>query len=291
MNILFLTRSAWPNIGGVEKHVYEIGKCLIKKGHQVKIVSERNIIFPRIKYVGLLYIWFWFLKNRILIKNADIIHCHDVFIWYLPFRFIYPKIKVITTIHGLEWDTPLRKISLFQKRLAIRLSHASVGIGKFLEKYLKYKFDLISYGASRFQKNTKKDLKKIVYVGRIQSNTGITKFLKWLQKKPKYQVDFCGDGDLRKECERKGIVHGFVDPSKFYRRSNLCVPGGYLAALEALNSGCKLKFFWNDNVKKDYWRMSPFYKLKGNNLLEWAKKQTWEKITNEYLDLYNQLLK
>lgn len=291
MNILFLTRRAWPYVGGVEKHVYEISRCLTKSGHKIKVISERDILFPKIKYIGLLYIWYWFLKNRKLIKNADIIHCHDTFIWYLPFRFIYPKKKVITTIHGLEWSTPLRKISLFQKRLAMRLSHASVGIGGFLEKYLNLKFDLISYGASRFNKNKIKDLKKIVYVGRLEDNTGITKFLDWLQINQAFQVDFCGDGNLRNECEKKGVVHGFVNPTKFYKSSNMCVPGGYLAALEALNSGCHLKLFWNNDVKKDYWKMSPFYKLKGDNLISWAKKQTWEKFANEYLNLYKQVLK
>ncbi|KKQ93581.1 MAG: hypothetical protein UT19_C0010G0025, partial [Candidatus Woesebacteria bacterium GW2011_GWB1_39_10b] len=28
MKVLFLTRLYWPHVGGVEKHVYEIGKRL-----------------------------------------------------------------------------------------------------------------------------------------------------------------------------------------------------------------------------------------------------------------------
>ena len=60
-----------------------------------------------------------------------------------------------------------------------------------------------------------------------------------------------------------------------------------MAALEALSYGCKLKLFWNNKVKEDYWKMSPFYQLKGEKLKSWAKKQTWDKLADEYLDLYN----
>ncbi len=127
---------------------------------------------------------------------------------------------------------------------------------------------------------------KIVFVGRFAEDTGLVEFLKWLEIENK-RADFVGDGVLRKECEKYGVVHGFTDPTPFYKKAKYCVPGGYLAALEALNAGCELKLFWNNKVKEDYWKMSPFYKLKGKKLREWARSQTWDKVANEYLDLYN----
>ena len=129
---------------------------------------------------------------------------------------------------------------------------------------------------------------KIVYIGRLDEDTGVLEFLDWL-KKNRRKADFVGDGILRKECERYGVVHGFTNPSPFYRKAKYCVPGGYLAALEALNAGCELKLFWNNKIKEDYWKMSPFYKLKGKKLRQWVKSQTWEKVTNEYIDLYNSI--
>jgi glycosyltransferase involved in cell wall biosynthesis len=124
----------------------------------------------------------------------------------------------------------------------------------------------------------------IVFVGRLEKDTGVLEFLKWLKKNPKYHVDFCGDGDLRKECEKFGAIHGFTDPRPYYKKAEYCVPGGYLAALEALSYGCKLKLFWNNKLKEDYWKMSPFVR---KDVKEWAKRQTWDKVANEYLDLYN----
>lgn len=281
MKILFLTRRTWPQIGGVEKHIHGISIVLKKRGYKVKVISEDDIKYPRIKFLGLLLIWIWLFRNRRLIEDADVVHCHDVYIWYLPFRYLYPKKPVFTTIHGLEWDNPLNPVSLWQKRLAVRSSSASIGVGKFLEKYLKTKFDLITYGAVNKVHGGFRKENKTVYVGRLEENTGLNKFLATINGET---VDFIGDGELRNKCEKYGLVHGFTDPIPFYKNAQYCVSGGYLAALEALSYGCELKLFWNNKVKEDYWKMSPFTQ---RDVKSWAKEQTWKKLANEYLDLYN----
>lgn len=291
MKILLLTRRAWPKVGGVEKHIGEIKKVFEKKGHRVKVISEADIKYPRTKFLGLLFIWKWLFEHKKLIREADVIHVHDVFIWYLPFKFLYPHKMLITTVHGLEWDNPLRQNSIFQKQLAIKLSDKTIGIGHFLEKYIGRKFDLISYGAADLHNyKITKNKKAIVFVGRLEENTGLVKFLEWLKRNSGYKVDFCGDGNLRNECERYGEVHGFCNPNSFYEKVKLVIPGGYLAALEALNSGCDIKLFWNNKVKENYWKMSPFYKFKGEKLRKWAREQTWEKLADKYLKLYKEAL-
>ncbi|KKQ91721.1 MAG: Glycosyltransferase, group 1 family protein [Microgenomates group bacterium GW2011_GWC1_39_7b] len=308
MNILFITRLYHPHIGGVEKHVYEVAKSLKRKRNSVTILTEKynsglkdkeitngievvRFSYPHIKFLGLLFIWREIFKNRKLIQEADVVHIHDIFIWYLPFRFLYPKKAVFTTIHGLEWDNPLSKFSIWQKRLVVKLSAGTIGVGKFLEKYLKVKFNKIIYGAATvIHSSVAKEANSIVYVGRLEENTGLCKFLEWLANKPaankavKYEVDFCGDGQLRKECGKYGKVHGFTDPAPFFKKAKYCVPGGYLAVLEAISYRCKLKLFWNNKVKEDYWKMSPF---SDKNVKQWVKSQTWDKLANEYLDLYN----
>ena len=107
MNILFISHYKWPHIGGVEKHIKEISEILVKNGHNVKVVSEEDIKQPRIKFFGLIYIWYWFFKNISLIYKSDIVHVHDVFIWYLPFRFLFPFTKVFITFHGWEGKYPI----------------------------------------------------------------------------------------------------------------------------------------------------------------------------------------
>ena len=146
MKILFLAQHKWPHIGGVEKHIHEVTKSLEKKGHKVKTISSEDIKYYRIKFLGLLYIWFWLFKNRKLISGADIIHCHDVFIWYLPFHFLYPDKKVFTTFHGWEGIYPIPGKYIFLKRLASKLSWGTIAVGKYIEKYYFITADKIMYG-------------------------------------------------------------------------------------------------------------------------------------------------
>ena len=118
---------------------------------------------------------------------------------------------------------------------------------------------------------------KIVFIGRLEEDTGVLKFLDWLDKNGGYRVDFCGDGLLRKECEKYGKVHGFCDPKPFLKKAKICVPGGYLSFIEARQMGCKIKVFTNNILKKDYW--SEIEKVK--------KFPTWDEIADEYICLYN----
>ena len=135
MKVLFLTHYFYPHIGGVEKHVLEISRDLIAKNHKVTIVTERyddslsehevfenieiyRFSYPHKRFKGLSEIWKWLWKKRNLIKESDIIHCHDVFIWYLPFRFLFPLKKVFTTFHGWEGVYPIPLINILHKKLA-----------------------------------------------------------------------------------------------------------------------------------------------------------------------------
>jgi len=150
MTILFLARRFYPQIGGVEKHVLEIGKRLVKQGHKVVVIAEleKNTngqnyhsvsksarLTGKVAGIEIFRInagaddWFkkfrvwkqlWKLKRIII--SADIIHCHDVFFWYLPFRFLYPTKKVYTTFHGYEGNNiPNTKAKLMHK-LAVSIS-------------------------------------------------------------------------------------------------------------------------------------------------------------------------
>ncbi len=119
----------------------------------------------------------------------------------------------------------------------------------------------------------------MVFVGRLEKDTGVLQFLKWFDKNKKLKVDFVGDGNLRKECEKFGKVHGLTDPKPFMKKAEWCVPGGYLSYIEAKTFGCKIVVFPNNSLKKDYWK----------EIKKIEKFPSWEEIANEYLDLYNHI--
>lgn len=123
------------------------------------------------------------------------------------------------------------------------------------------------------------DIKKIVFIGRLEKDTGILDFLKWLdgKKNESHSVSFVGDGSLRKDCEKYGKVFGFTDPKPFMQKADICIPGGYLSYIEAKEYGCEIMVFPDNPLKKDYWA----------EVQEVKEFPTWDKIADEYLSLYN----
>src|SRR3990167_7540174 len=115
MKILFLSRRFWPDVGGVEKHVYEISKRLVEMGHKVIIVTQsqgKESEVDGIRVIRIdktsksssekLHIWKWFWKNRSLIKDMDLVHTHDVYFWYLLSKLLFLSKKSFVTFHGYE---------------------------------------------------------------------------------------------------------------------------------------------------------------------------------------------
>jgi glycosyltransferase involved in cell wall biosynthesis len=279
MKLLFISNHSWPHVGGVEKHIKYISKELSDRGHSVKIISEENIKYPPIKFFGLLFIWFWLFKNRKLIKEADIVHIHDVYIWYLPFRFIYLKKKVYITIHGGQgkWPIPLKNKLLV--KLAVKLSSGTICVGNFIPKYFGVKDDYVIYGGvDKKRKNNFKKEKLIIFLGRLEKETGVYDFVQNIKGYDNYRIEFVGDGRLRSICKKYGIVHGFCDPVPFLQKAEICFAGGYLSALEALEYGCKLWTSGNTPIKKYYWKVFPY--KKGDKL------PSWESVAGIYESLY-----
>jgi glycosyltransferase involved in cell wall biosynthesis len=278
----------------VEKHTREVGKALIKKGHSVTILTEKydkvlkdtevldgiKVIrfgYPHAKLLGLLFIWWNIMVNIKLIKQADIVHIHDIFIWYLPFRFLYSNKRVVTTFHGWEGKWPIPVLNIFQKRIASALSHRTIAVGKFIEKYYGVKADKILYGgALTVRKKFKKVKNRVVFVGRLEEDTGVQLFLNDLDGFEYRDVLFIGDGELRYQCRKYGKVVGFTDPGIYFKSAEYVVPAGYLSYIEARSFGCKTITFANNPLKEDYW----------NEIKSVKKFPTWEEVSEEYLKLY-----
>lgn len=355
VNILFFSRLFYPHIGGVEKHVLEISRLLIKKGYKVTIVTEQHEKKIKIKeefkdikiyrisdlkegWFKKFRIWAWLWKNSYLIKEADIIHAHDVFFWYLPFRFLYPKKPVYTTFHGYEGNNLPTKKAIFMHKVAEKLSKGNICVGEYLKKWYGTKPDYVTYGGVEISNikyhpsadvsNIKKgeDVKRVVFVGRLEDETGVMEYLKAVkilkEKGYKIKLDVLGDGSLRKKaeafCFRNGLnvkFHGFVENVvKFLAQSSFAFTSRYLGILEALASKKFVFVVYNNPIKKDCFRMSPFADVivlaknerslvskfihyiknkdsmcaKIANGYEWVCGQTWDEVERLYLKLWRQ---
>jgi len=349
MKILFLTRLFYPHIGGVEKHVSEVSKVLIEKGHRVIVITEKHAETlkdrERIEDIEVyripvgknewsfgklrinfkkFEIWLWLFRNRELIQNADIVHAHDVFFWYFPFLFLYPRKKVFVTFHGYE-SYPLKSKDIIMHKVSEKLSMGNICIGDFIQKWYGTKPTYVTYGAvgifnfqfSIFNKTRKKSA---VFVGRLDEQTGFLTYLeavkKIREKFPDFKLTVFGDGKFKKKIEGEIEFKGFVNNAQEeIGKYGIVFASRYLSILEAMAAKKPVIAVYDSPIKEDYLKMSPFAKYiivvnsaqevagKVISLLndpdesrvmidksfKWAKNQTWENLGALYLRLWNKI--
>ena len=80
--VLFLARRFHPYIGGVEKHVHEISKELIKKGYEITVITERidKKLSEKEQYNGI---------NIIRLPIGENNYYKKFFIWTASCPYIY----------------------------------------------------------------------------------------------------------------------------------------------------------------------------------------------------------
>ncbi len=359
MKILFLTAKFYPSVGGVEKHVLEISKRMVRKGHEVTIITENSpkginikktnyqlvagsdsaslkseqpvkssysthILFQKIKiyyfdfgeqnWTRKFRIWQRIFKEIDLLRQADVVHCHDVFFWYLPFKFLFPMKKVYTTFHGYE-SYPIKIRAVVIRKIAEMFSNGNICVGDFIRKWYKTKPDYVIYGGVNISK-TFKSIKKptALFYGRLDEQTGIKTYMKAFklikERIPDFKLDVFGDGKFKKQIkESKSFDPEIEKKIKNYR---FVFVSRYLSMLEAMASKRMVFAVFDNPVKEDYLKMSPFAKFisissseaelasevqfyYSNTNIEqkqlhsayrWVKKQTWDEIVSIYEKLW-----
>lgn len=292
MKILMITPLFYPHIGGVEKHVKRLSEELIRDGNDVSILTMKHdktlddsevlngICLHRFPKMKLLKIWYWIYKHRRLIKNADLVHCHDFssfIFWYFPFRFLYILKPVFITFHGYEGIIPIPKIIYFERKITEFLTKGNICIGDYIPKWYGTKTNIISYGgvdepSSHNESVTHEITNKnsAVFIGRLENDTGIKAYIETIRilKRDyciKIYMDVCGDGSLRdtiekmiEEYEINVNLYGFVqNPTDYLIKNNFAFVSGYLAILEAMINKKLVFCIYENDLKKDYLKLIP----------------------------------
>ena len=344
MKIIFFARRFYPLIGGVEKHILEISKKLVENNYDVMVLTENYDFLPekeeingikifRIRAgregrVKKFKIWLNLLKYIKLMYSADIIHCHDIFFWYLPFRLLFPFKKVYTTFHGYEGNEIPGRKSIFMHKIAEKLSSGNICVGDYLQKWYGTKPDITTYGAVNIPKNIRsnkrKSVKSALYIGRLEKEAGIMIYLRALNFLKKENINLkltvLGDGsqgEKAKEYAKKNNLNvdfkGFVnDVYKYLPRFEMVFSGRYLGVMESFVFKKFVFVVFNNAIKKDYFGLAPYkdfiviekdpnklsvqianyikhpdeYTGKINGAYDWVKKQTWDKLVNQYIELW-----
>lgn len=280
--ILFLSRLYHPHVGGVEKHVEELSKELIKKGYSVTVLTEkfddslpstekieevniRRIKIPTDAFLKKFYIWKWVVSNRQLFENAEIIHIHDVFFWILPLvPFLIHKRKYIT-FHGYE-GYPIKKRWIWERKLAEWFTRGNICVGDFMKKWYKTNPTSVIYGAVRLRyQNKLPNPESAVFFGRLDRQTGFLEYMEAFEivkkKFPKFRLTVVGEGEFEDKIPKEAYAHRFKkDIAPFLAENRFIFVSRYLSMLEALASNREVIAVYDNPVKKDYLMKSPFKK-------------------------------
>uniref|UniRef100_A0A2K6JW39 phosphatidylinositol N-acetylglucosaminyltransferase n=1 Tax=Rhinopithecus bieti TaxID=61621 RepID=A0A2K6JW39_RHIBE len=97
-NVCMVSDFFYPNMGGVESHIYQLSQCLIERGHKVIIVTHAYGNRKGIRY----------LTNGLKV-------------YYLPLKVMYNQSTATTLFHSL----PLLRYIFVRERVTIIHSHSS----------------------------------------------------------------------------------------------------------------------------------------------------------------------
>ncbi len=157
--IAFVGQKGIPaTYGGVERHVEELTKRLVRRGHEVVVYSRKNynnfngyyngvkiINLPAIPEKHTEMISHTFLSClELLDRDIDIVHIHSVdpaIISFLP----KIKAKVVATSHGQayrreKWGRIAKSFSKFAERFYCIFSDARIAVSKTLKQYYETKY-------------------------------------------------------------------------------------------------------------------------------------------------------
>ena len=341
--ILMIVPRYKPAIGGLEKHVEKVCKGLHTKGYRLTILTSSHsqsllaeeyidgISVSRIPY-GIdrnpILTYLWILSKRRKFKDFDIIHIHDplpLIFWYLPLFLLRRHIPVYSTFHGFERD-PVPLIFKMIRRIARKLSRRVICIGNFIEKTYRVRCDSVLVGAVEKMNIQESPRNGLVFVGRVESDTGVIVYLDVLQNLElnhgvRTHLTVCGGGTLESDLVNraeeisvdlrlKGVV---PEPSEIMGSAQVCLAGGFLSILEAMSLGVPVVALAQTELK---WRYYLSMKSVGgpisiqttpegvaqeiNRLLtnptlnqyistkgkNFASTLTWDRIISEYLALW-----
>ena len=178
--------------------------------------------------------------------------------------------------------------------------------------------DYIIYGGVNIPK-TIKPIKtaSALFFGRLDEQTSILDYCKAVVQirklHPKFDFAVAGEGKFYSKAKETGRMLGFVkNPENLLTKYRFAFVSRYLSILEALAAKRMVLALYDNPVKRDYLEMAPFKKYinivndyrdlaskvqlyysnkknaqskldKGHS---WASKQTWGKVTDTYLKLW-----
>lgn len=232
MRIAMIGQKGIPALyGGIERHVEELSKELVKQGHDVLVYARawytptaiRNYRGIKIKHLPTIHtkhldaIVHTFLATiNALGQKVDIIHYHGVgpsLLSWLP-RILSPKTKVITTFHCIDryhqkWNWIARNMLLLGEKFSCLFPHETIVVSKTIQSYCQNEYyrqttyipngvekSPIPHGSSLLGEWKLRPQKYLLTVTRLVKHKGIHYLINAWQMARKQYPNLCNDYKL-----------------------------------------------------------------------------------------------
>ena len=253
LKIAFLTEFFYPHIGGCEKRLFEIGRRLASKGHEIHVFTiqyDRNL--PQEEKIDGVNVHRYAFSRSYISEDSFrslggiLQYSSASFFKLLGSKFDLYYANQWPMLHSLctkpiaspfiqewceVWDKPLR--ASIMQRLIKRVGDFNVAVSEFtrqrLVDQLKINFDKISLipngvDLERFYNSRKKIKGRIIYAGRIVPHKHVELLVKAFQKVkakiPDAELHIIGSGLSLKSIKQMSkntkdcYVHGFLPDEK-----------------------------------------------------------------------------
>ncbi|MEM0266108.1 MAG: glycosyltransferase family 4 protein [Archaeoglobaceae archaeon] len=243
MKIAYVTPRFFPDIGGVETHVYELAKRMKEfevevlttdpSGKLPKFEEIEGIKVRRFKSYAPSNAYFFsnelrrFLKKHA--KDYDLIHAHNFHA--LPALYAglsNPKIFVFTPHyhghgHSFFRNFLFKFYKIYAKKV-FKVANAVICVSNFEKKLVSKDFKLeegkiicIPNGVNKDFLQKSKIGKKILYVGRIEKYKGLDYLIQALKFLPDFELEIVGKGSYKGKIIKLSKKLGVLSRIKFYQ--------------------------------------------------------------------------
>lgn len=325
--VLMIAERLAPAMGGVEQHVAGLAQVLNQRGYHLTFVAPTHgpglptqeslpdgTIWRIPQTTGTrgryLQAWRWWSQHRVLLQQADIIHCHDVYAllhWLGPLLWLVPHAPVYLTYHGYEMVYPIPRRAWWYRWLSRYLVRDSLAVGHFLSQWFPVRPRFTTYGAVTLPQHPvpQPAEPRALFVGRLAEDTGLDLYLRgiglWQRETGRVlPLTVCGDGrsrpqlvELAREQNVQADFLGWVaDPTPHWQMATMAFTSGYLAMLVAMAYGRPVLSVYHSPVKESYLRLIPqsaeIIRIASNakqisqTLQEWDKRQPDDQVAAAY---------
>ncbi|MDK2781514.1 MAG: hypothetical protein PWR13_542 [Archaeoglobi archaeon] len=243
MKIAYITPRFYPDIGGVETHVYEIARRIAREFEVEVLTTDPAGKLPEVEEIEGLKIrrfrslapgdaYFFspslrrFLKEHA--KDYDLIHAHNFHALPAFYAGISKPRRFVLTphYHGHGHSFFRNLLFRFYRVYAGKIfefADAVICVSEFEKELVLRDFkvkgvvEVIPNGVNFDFMEKKKKEKKILFVGRIEKYKGLEFVVKALEYLPEFELEVVGKGSYKPKIVKLAKRLGVLERMKFYQ--------------------------------------------------------------------------